>query len=36
MVLGLIGTTEWIVVLFVLFILFWYWNRGDRNRPRPS
>ena len=34
MFLGLIGTTEWIVILFILGMLYLYWN--NRNRPRPS
>ena len=36
MTLGLlIGTTEWIVILAILVLMWWFlWN--DRNRPKAS
>lgn len=34
MTLGLIGTTEWIIILFIIGLLLLYLN--NRNRPRPS
>jgi len=34
MALGLIGTTEWIVILAILVLMWSLWN--DRNRPKAS